>query len=100
MNVLRGTEVVSSAVSTATAASPAAVTLASSFPPTLLTAKVVQLSFNCSICIIALNETHDVSLTLLIIRSRSVAKSVGCFQRRLFVCLSVNTIGVFNNRHG
>jgi len=28
----------------------------------------------------------------VITKRHSVAKSVGCFQRRLFVCLSVNTI--------
>ena len=44
MNVLRGTEVVNSAVSIATAATPAAAILASRCPPTSSTAKVVQLS--------------------------------------------------------
>jgi len=31
-------------------------------------------------------------VTLMISQRRSVAKSVGCVQRHLFVCLFVNTI--------
>jgi len=31
-------------------------------------------------------------LGIIIIKCRSVAKSVGCFQRRLFVCVFLNTI--------
>ena len=34
----------------------------------------------------------------VITQRRSVAKNVGCFQRRLFVCLFVSTIGLTSKR--
>ena len=35
---------------------------------------------------------ENLRMNLMITQPRSVAKSVGCFQQRLFVCLFVNTL--------
>ena len=54
--------------------------------------KPAQLAFGRNIIMIIYLITYLCLVTIIFTQRRSVAKSVGCFQRRLFVCLFVNTI--------